>query len=138
MSDVKMVSEVEAVKREREAFKAGSAWERQVVVDEHGTNAARKAAALYPLPKAKRLRAVSDMAEGVSYEWRYITGVLQFRYVNSVGTATEWRTMLGRSGDRGPDNEKPEYYGTAFKPTAARVALWADLIANPTEEVEAE
>lgn len=124
-----MVSEVEAVKRERAAFFAGSAWQnsyeatarRQArelnpeskLLGRHcGADVRDEAAREYPLPKISRPRVVyrGDFA------WKVEDGRFWFR--------------LGESGD---------WHGIVFGPVTVKlVHFWNDLAANPTEEVEAE
>jgi len=74
----------------------------------------------YPLPRVTRPRVVRDdgwpivdwQSDGLNLYWRY-DGGLWVRYPQGVIERGPW-------------------------PTKERVALWADLIANPTETVEAD
>jgi hypothetical protein len=108
------VSEREAVLRERRAFIAG----RCDGYPDESTTPARvlleSAARRYPLPTVERPRVVQDPhSEGLA--WRVVDNGLQYR---RDGLA--WRTS--------------DESCWTFSP--ARVALWADLFARPTELVE--
>jgi hypothetical protein len=115
----KTVTEREAVLRERDAFKQGAEFAggyrdsdlRQIEV-------ARR----YPLPKVTRPRVVRDPLDA-SIEWTVLDDHLHWRRV--VGyIATEW--MLGPQG------------APLGHVTAEMCRVWADLLDNPTETVEAE
>lgn len=72
----------------------------------------------YQLPKVTRPRVVRDK-EWFRAEWK------------SDGCNIFWRL------DRGAWSRYPESIDRALAwPDKARVAIWADLLANPTEEVE--
>ncbi len=115
MNDEKTISEREAVKRERKAFEdgmvRGSAREF--------TNIARvrqAASEAYPLPKITRPRVVDDphdCQEGSA--WRVVEGRIEYRWKGDKPSA--WR----------------QYASSPITPE--RVAMWANLLANPTEEV---
>ncbi len=77
------------------------------------------AASFYPPPKVTRSRVVKDPILG-NTQWHVERGEI----VGEVGDCGHWYTLT--AGDK------------AFRPVAARVTVWADLLANPTEEVEAE
>lgn len=83
-----------------------------------GVEAARR----YPLPKVTRPRVVKD-TDGT--RWRISEGRLQF-----MRGGGDWLCMLGESRS-GSDR-----YGMGLVPTPERIRLWADLLANPNEEVE--
>lgn len=83
-----------------------------------------RAASYYPLPKITRPRVVSDPEPGYDQKWRVKDGVLEFN------GHTGWREAHGCSASGS--------YGTCLFPTPARIMLWADLLANPTETVDDE
>jgi hypothetical protein len=111
-----MPTERETVLRERAAFLAG-----RLDIASNGMIAANadvnaRAAERYPLPKVTRPRVVEDPTiDGI--EWSLVCGSIR------IGTSMEIARGYPRSNERIP-------------PTASRVALWADLFAHPTEEVE--
>lgn len=112
------ISERDAVLRERAAFEHGFRLARGGV----GLvlYAPHEAARVYPLPKVTRPRVLKD-PEG-NYEYRITgDGEVQFRHTSDIG---EWIDLTGA----------PMWVGNM---TVARVRVWADLLANPTEEVEA-
>ncbi len=77
---------------------------------------ARGAAEVYPLPKVTRPRVVRD-PEFCEFKW-------------SMGG----HGLMLQQFDR-----KPEHYprpGEGLDATRSRVVVWADLLANPTEEVD--
>ena len=130
MRDEKKYTERELVLAKRNAFVDGSYW---------GYNASQEAAAksvgvlgawsradadmasesAYPFPKVTRPRVVQDEVDGY---WAVVDGALR------------WSTFGGGTGlicvNGGFRTE-------LLKPTPTRVAMWADLLKNPTEEVEA-
>jgi hypothetical protein len=114
MSDVKMVTEKDAVLRERLAFRSGWCCHRAYRVGYAPIDPEGEAARAYPLPKVTRPRVVMD-ARGV--KWKVMEGRLHALEPHCDGWAradnTHWLLP--------PD----------------RVSLWADLFANPTEEVDA-
>ena len=80
----------------------------------------------YPLPRVTRPRVVTDARFGKAREFRICDGQFQTRSAkNSVWSCIE-------NGHHG----KGDGFGLAID--AERVTLWADLLANPTEEVDAE
>lgn len=75
-----------------------------------------------PLPKVMRPRVVRDCGSFTTRsEWCVVDGSLRFR----DAPEREWKWW----------REFRDYADTA--PLPERVKLWADLLANPTEEVEA-
>jgi hypothetical protein len=99
----------------RKAYKDGAAAERGHAHDDAGWKPA--AEARYPLPKVTRPRVVRDQ-HNPAQEWIVEDGFLRCR--NAGGAWMKWA----------------EYKLSAdFAPLPERVALWADLLANPTEEV---
>jgi hypothetical protein len=130
------ISEVEAVKRERAAYVAGIENVARTYVgwgSLDGENALRicgrrpdeLAAQRYPMPTVTRPRVVIDPEIGGegSVEWRAVDGIIEVR-----GGVRPWRSY-----PRHGTNESQDY-----RPTAKRCTLWADLLANPTEQVPAE
>lgn len=113
------VTERQAIERERAAFVTGASYQWQRGCGYSGDWAANKAAIaareLYPLPKVKRQRVVNDRA-GISY--RAIDGFIEWQL-----TSDKWCRY--------------SCHGAVPIPTSERVKLWADLLANPTEEVDA-
>lgn len=83
----------------------------------------------HPMPKATRPRMVPDPEEGYSQGWRVADGVLQ-RHPHLDGASVDSTAWRGY-----PTKNHTELSGVLF-PTPARIKLWADLWANPTELVE--
>jgi len=114
MSAPKMVSEREAVLRERAAYDAGVAdvfrTARALGGIEH-VDARKWADQIFPLPTIERPRVVPD-PHGMNVVWSVKNGRISPR------GSSAW-------GQRTVEHITPE-----------RVALWADLLANPTETVE--
>jgi hypothetical protein len=125
MSNDKTVTEREAVLRERkaaeDAFLAGTHttfscsgaardYARQWAVDAH------------PLPKVTRPRVVRDPHD-MNGRWAWYPTLNEFAYAH-------------------PEISDGDFYGPAvYGPipvTSERVRIWADLLANPTEDVEDE
>ena len=114
MSAEKMVSEREAVLRERHAFITGANLPSFLLSKSIPAIAAER----YPLPTVTRPRVVTDEN---GEEWSIgPTGLLQHR----DPTVSEWKRGL------------VSQTGRAFVADKARVALWTDLFANPTEQVD--
>lgn len=111
MADGKMVTEREAVKRERAAFALG--WMRSRPIHE-AREEEKVAAELYPLPKVERPREVKIGNDTM----RVVGGVSCFK--TKSGGVWEWQRgyIAVRSADE------------------ARLAL--DLFENPTELVDSE
>lgn len=112
-------TEKDVVLREREAFVAGyacahGAW----LVDVRPAKS--EAESRYPLPKVTRARVVRDPHDS-TIEYRLTDGGYQYR--EKCG---KWTNMDAIGETWSKDN----------CPTPERATLWADLIANPTEEVE--
>lgn len=121
MSDhTKMVSERDAVIRERKAFQHGAEHGKEYRTDSF----ASAAKSFYPLPKMTRPRVVRENGIGGEYEWRAVDGVIECRNVTGGSALTKWRTNDGTSAS----------FGMFI--SARRVRLLADLLANPTEEVD--
>lgn len=102
----------ELVLCERAAFLAGI--NARPSLGDEWCGAACEAAKRYPLPTEQRPRVVHE--EGL--EWCVIDGALHHRQSSPSGL--RWLQT------------------NYAEPTAARIAMWADLLANPTETVEAE
>ena len=112
------------IEAKREGYAMGARdWVREEFA--FASNVAAKAAERFPFPKISRPRVVEDLESEHGTDWRCVKGELEFQRAHG-----DWHPMLGRI------NDGPAFYGTIFKPTPKRVALWADLLANPTEEVE--
>lgn len=115
MSTTQMISEREAVLRERAAARKALAY-----FDGTGRGADRAqqlAAEWFPLPKIRRPRIVSDPGvRGGGVRWRLMNGQLQWN------SHSQWNS-LNDARNRG------------MFITAERVRVLADLLANPTEEV---
>lgn len=127
MSDNKMVTEREAVLRERKAYAEGAEWAWRTNYAEHtgakfnhNGHVDRSAAFRYPLPSITRPRVVKDQ-EYPNYEWRVVDGSL------------EWRLHPYSSGWV-PIETSHGFVGL-YTVTKQRAAMWADLLNNPTEEV---
>lgn len=132
MSDEKKYTERDLVLAKQEAFVEGSLLTFRHFDCSLGSEAGLKwrgssnlAAERYPLPKVTRPRVVQDPHER-GMRWRVLRdkdqhGVTYLEYnAFNTGADASWRTGLG-----------------TYCATAERVALWADLLANPTEEVDA-
>lgn len=127
MSESKMVTEREAVMRERAAFVRGSQFEdeawREMLRVNHSSgadciDASRKR---YPLPKVERPRVVVETSvHGRTVAWKYEHGALWWRNPRGSG---EWYSLMS-----------PRTSEMFITPE--RVKLLADLLANPTELVE--
>lgn len=84
------------------------------------------AAEMYPLPRVTRPRVVADQCGPRGpQEFRFVDGVFQIRAPGEAWQCLNFGTVLVDS----------QIHGVGVTPE--RVALWADLIAHPTEEVEA-
>ena len=118
------ISESEAVRREREAFVRGAEYEWTTLAGGDGGSVARtefrqrEAAYRFALPMVERLRIVPDPHTIAA--WR-----INRRSVALC--AFEVRTADGWSQDT-----------STFFVTAERVAMWADLLANPVETVPSD
>lgn len=129
MNDNWTITERDAVLRQRAAFFDGAYWawvnnyaECTGAKFNHEGYVHEQAADRYPLPTITRPRVVKDAADP-SVEFCFVDGVLQYR----ADSGSWWRLV--------PDDGRVPT--TIFYPTAERVRLWADLLANPTEEVTA-
>lgn len=123
MSDEPMVTEREAVKRERRAVVMAieEAWPQlknnQLSSGWEGTRALSMR--LFPLPKITKPREVTDKSDDIS--WRIVDGWFEFR----ANTYTrEWRPA--------------RRFDTPYVLTVERVTFLATLVADPTEEVPDE
>lgn len=130
MPDDKVFSERETIRLQRLSFVAGAQAAPHAEWDLETREKRRQrwtvvAAERYPLPKVERPRVVRDRTDS-EVSWRIAGGVLQFR----VGVA-EWHVMHGHAGGN-------SRFGTDFTVSLERVAIWADLLANPTELVDAD
>lgn len=112
-----MVTEREAVGREHGAFLEGVKW--AMVAKPAGCRTKEDEAEYrYPVRKYIRLRVVPDPHD-TAVLWAMVDGYFRWRwkYVEEP-----WRVPVNASCNT---------------VTPERVRLWADLLANPTEEVEA-
>jgi len=118
----KMVSEREAVERERTAFVVGARWQHDNLGCDYARteDAARKN---YSHPKVERPRVVRDSHGD---EWRICGGVLELR------DGPAWRKQL-EDGWKNANDAVAE-----ILITLERVRLWSDLLARPTELVDDE
>lgn len=110
MSDEKKYTERDLILAKREGFSKHCQHTCKVSKD----FADREAAAEYPLPKVVRLRVVLD--EERQEEWSLDRTVFMSRDSGSKF----WTRAVG-----------------LVQVTPSRVRVWADLLANPTEEVDA-
>ena len=112
MNDEKKYTEREVILCQQAAFEEGC---RAVFRHEEGVTSWQGSRTLarkrFPLPKMTRPRVVHDHNDRCDY--RAMNGTIERR-----DEWQDWRLV----------NDTP--------PTARRVKLWADLLANPTEEVE--
>jgi hypothetical protein len=118
--------EREAVLRERKAFVAGAVQHRsggdcvgEVSCGgcaELASDFAEKAKRRYPLPKVTRPRVVTTV-DGC---WRFANGRIQ------------WKSAMF------PDDRDWEDADASWTLTGPRIRLFVDLVANPTETVDAE
>lgn len=143
-ADAKMISEREAVARERVAYGQGAADRARLVTFGHdvevngqlcvspavcngktlrtGMPAVEAARALYRLPTVTRPRI--GWVNGDNYQWRVVDGYLQAR-VAFCRPSAEWKRA----------KEFMPHWSDAA-PLPERVKMWADLFARPTETVE--
>lgn len=85
------------------------------------------AAECYPLPKVTRPRVVRDPEHGGGgsyYEWSVQHDRVHFRW--SFAALDDWKEATGGIANM------------LLTPTPERIAVWAYLLANPTEECEVE
>jgi hypothetical protein len=132
----KMVPETEAVKRERRAsanarcaalWKATQRSPHRGYVDGPCAECFSYVAHRFPLPTVTvtRPRVVQDPFN-IYRDWRVINGEFETRRrANGCGDFKDWHS---------PN----EFNAGSIPATAARVRMWADLLANPTETVEVE
>lgn len=122
-TEQKVISEREAVLREREAWtraRVGATLHNYhpriagaTVGCAECEHARQRARELYPLPKVTRPRVVTDSD---CYQWRAVGGSLQWRKRDSAVWSAEDVTVVRPS----------------------QVALLAELLANPNETVDAD
>ena len=119
MSDEKKYTERDLLLAKREGFMRGAkaAWGNPHAGKWNGLSAECDRA--YPLPKITRPRVVKDEREGY---WYACDGSLRW---SVFGDATGGIEAHG------------SFRTELVLPTPTRVAMWADLLANPTEEVDA-
>lgn len=135
MSDDKKYTLRDMVLAQREAYVRGyhtyrvddattegreGAWE----TDKRDGLSARIAARKFPLPKLTRPRVVTS---DTGRRFRIVDGQLQ---TQTSSNGQSWCCLA--NGSRVPAAED-----TGIKITLERIRLWADLLANPTEDVEA-
>lgn len=123
-----LVSEREAVERERAAFVAGCVY---LDGESQRLRYITRAKTRYELPKVSRPRVVTDPEPGFSQEWRYVDGLLWYRVEGHADREWGW-TRLEKLHTR------ENTWETCTMPTPKRLAFWAELAANPTELVESE
>jgi hypothetical protein len=118
------VTEREAVLRERNAAEDAfvAAWGTSLNGKSLRDHARQWAADAHPLPRVTRPRVVRDPLDA-SIEWTVLYDHLHWRRV-AGDIATEWM--------RGPQGAPLGHV------TAELCRVWADLLANPNEDVEAE
>lgn len=138
MSDEKKYTEKDMTLAKREAFQTCACWlyiQPDVLQSQHPIldKATEKAREVYSLPPRRVPRIEPDPEPYVRYfgawsgprEWRCVEGQLQSRTRGA-------RIIAGQAV------EYPWSAAVQIPPTAKRVALWADLLANPTVEVSDE
>lgn len=128
MSDDKRYTEREVILRERRAFTDGAyCWmhgeARLMGRSVHSSDVLNDAVHKFPLPKITRPRVVVD-SRWSRREFRVVDGQMQTRDPGEQWHCLENPNVNARSA------------GLPIVIDAVRVALWADLIANPTEEIE--
>lgn len=114
MSDEKKYTERELVVAQRAAYGHGARWYRAagnctIEID-------REARRCYPLPRVTRARVVNH-GHGREWQWKFEDGRFHFRFAPKA----LW-----------------EIANEAWAPTLQTVPIWADLLANPIEEVDSE
>jgi hypothetical protein len=114
VSAEKKYTDRELIESERAAFLAGI--NAKPSIGDPWRGAACEAAARYPMPKVKRQRIVTEKN---GRQWRFDD--THFHTRSAIDRL--WMVM----GDRD---------GPTLSLTVERVELWADLLENPTEEVE--
>jgi hypothetical protein len=85
----------------------------------------RAAASVYALPKATRPRVVQDPDTDYGQKWRVVDGVIEH---DGGSGGARFRPAF--------DHEFGIQPSFCSWPTPQRIALWADLLASPTEEYE--
>lgn len=116
----KEITDRDVVLRERAAFLKGANFAHTPEPGNELHTIRRKwVAQEYPLPGVVRARVVRENGYG-SPAWRFDDGGLQMQYRDG-GQWLRWNSFR-------------DYSESA--PLPKRVAIWADLLANPTEEVE--
>lgn len=111
--DEKRYTERDLILAKRQGY-AARMWESLCMTD---AEVRATIAARYPLPKATRPRVVADPHDS-RIEWRAPEDSLRSHLFHREGRS-DWTAGLG-----------------SLCVTRQRVALWADLLANPTEEVD--
>ena len=128
MTDEKLVTEREKIEAERAAFIMG--LKASGMLYEPGLAAVQaKVERLYPLPKVTRPRTYKEGA----FTFRVMNGVVVQRTVgDGVG---KWYTAFhGQSVEGATENACT--IGDDIRVTPTLLAALADLLANPTEEVD--
>lgn len=112
--------EREIILRERAAYVngliRGTAREFLHIVD-----CEKAAKAVFPLPPREEPRVVTDPSDA-DYRWTIVGGFLRGRYA----ATEEWLRAI---------EAQRKGHWSAWAPLPARVAMWADLLANPTRQV---
>lgn len=140
MSENVTMTQWEFVRAQREAFAEGVRrfhLHRIVPCGPRGAEASGEVLAevdeAYPFPKVERPRVVADphagSPRGWDQKWRCVDNRLQWQ-----GTLTDnWYPLETVNHSRVPDGGYDIHTATP-----ERIALWADLLAGPTELVDAD
>lgn len=123
MSDEKQYTETDLVKAKRQAFRDGAVHAART----HGCGRPECADERYPLPKITRPRVVKYKA----HFFRVVDGRIQWskpwwKRASAPESLETWHDVEGT------------HPSLVTVPSAELILILADLLANPTEEVEAE
>lgn len=142
----KVISERDAVMRERAAFQRGyRTWRftgrnTEDVAEIEITNPgelrrlAEATSREYPLPNVKRSRVVPDPHVEFNQAWRVTENKIEWcSWYESPTQYGPWRDLTPQAMSKTTDRPTSIQHVTS-----ARIRLWADLLANPTEETESE
>lgn len=135
MSDRKVLTERDVVVRERAAWAAGwlSAPANHSCSKDTVEMARAHAKQIYPLPRVTRPRVVADPhGSNWTQKWRVRDGAIEWEK-SWDGKGDKWVPLTPQAMPR--TNGSPE---NIEQVTNQRIAMWADLLARPTEECEAE
>lgn len=121
MNDEKKYTERDLVMAKREGLRVGLLGEAK----QRGNDELEILAKHYfPLPVRVVPRVVDDPEPDYDQQWRVVNGRLQY---------SPWR---GEWSDAEPKNNVGSRTATCMTMTPKRVAMWADLFANPTTTEE--